>query len=78
MNASASRPERIFSEGMLCGMLLIIGANGLHWFITPAAHPDAGLMNIIGAMLQVVVSFVAAFSLSRRARRRFGAEPTRA
>lgn len=61
---------------MLSGMFLIIGANGLHWFITP--HPGAGLLNIVGAMLQVVVSFVAVFSLSRRARRRSGAEPTRA
>ncbi len=47
--------RRMFNLGVAAGMLLIIGAQALHWFITP--HPDASSAREVAVALQAIVSF---------------------
>ena len=34
--------KKAFDRGLLTGLLLMLGGQGVHWFITPQSHPDAG------------------------------------
>lgn len=47
--------KRAFNLGVFAGMLLIIGAQALHWFITP--HPEASSVRAMAVTLQALVSF---------------------
>lgn len=57
-----------FSQGLLTGMLLTIGAGTAHWFITPA-HVTASRARTIAVAVQAIVAFgVAALLWIRHAR----------
>ncbi len=60
----SDRPE--FRRGVIAGMCLVIAANALHWFITPAAHPDASTARQFGVAAQVVVCLAILWWLGRR------------
>jgi len=53
-------------------MMAIVGGKGIHWFITPAAHPDAGTGQVVAVGLQVVVGLGMAYYAWRRASPRSG------
>ena len=63
-----ARPE--FARGVLCGMLLMVAAASLHWFITPMAHPDATTLRAVGVATQTVASLLGAWWFSRTPRMR--------
>jgi hypothetical protein len=44
-------------------MLVVIGADALHWFITPAAHPDASTGRTLAVALQAVLALGIAIGL---------------
>jgi len=57
-----------FTQGLLTGMFLMIGASTTHWFITPA-HFDASRARTIAVAVQAVLAFgVAAILWIRHAR----------
>jgi hypothetical protein len=60
--------QQAFRRGVLCGMLVIVAANGVHWLITPMAHPDAGSVATALVVAQVVVCAVGAAWLYARRR----------
>jgi hypothetical protein len=60
------RPD--FYRGVATGMLAIIAADAFHWFITPAAHPDASGARQLGVAIQAVVCITGAWWLARRPR----------
>lgn len=51
-------------------MMTIVGGQGLHWFFTPAAHPDAGTGQVIAVGLQVVIGLGVSYYAWRRAYRK--------
>ena len=53
-----------FAHGVAAGMLLVFGAEALHWFITPAAHPGASALVTTGMTLQAVVGVVGAVAIA--------------
>jgi hypothetical protein len=57
-----------FSDGVLCGMLLMVGSSAIHWFITPMSHPDASTAREVGAAIQGLLGFGGAAALFLRAR----------
>lgn len=63
-------PERrVFDAGLLAGILAMIGAQAIHWFITPIAHDASTVRNGLVAA-QAVVGFGAAAWLIYRYRPR--------
>ena len=52
-----------FGHGVAAGMLVVIGADALHWFITPAAHPGASALLSVGVALQAVVALGVAIGI---------------
>lgn len=44
-----------FQSGVIAGMLLMLGAQALHWFIAPGAHPDASQLRHVGVALQAAI-----------------------
>lgn len=58
------RPE--FYRGAMTGMLFILAADSLHWFITPAAHPVASTARSIGVAVQAVLFLAGAWWFWRR------------
>jgi hypothetical protein len=52
-----------FSQGVLAGALIMVGADSLHWFITPAAHPGASTGRTLAVALQAVLAFGIAIAL---------------
>jgi hypothetical protein len=59
-----------FADGVLAGLLLSLGAQAIHWFITPMAHPDASTARELGVVIQAAVGFGGALWLCLRQRRR--------
>lgn len=68
--SSISPTQDRFLAGVLCGVLLMWGADGIHWFITPVSHPDASTAQSLGVAAQVILSNGIAVWLWYRARRR--------
>lgn len=62
-------PPDSFGSGVLAGMLLAAGAQALHWFVTPAAHPDASTAQAVGVAAQAALGFGVAGRLAWRGRR---------
>jgi hypothetical protein len=62
--------QKSFDRGMLAGMLLMLGAIALHWFITPMRHPDAGTIEYWLTGIQAVVGIGGAIWLIVRRRAR--------
>ena len=58
--------SEVFGRGALAGMLAMVGAIAVHWFITPARHADAGRWAQIAALVQLVVGFGGAVWLTWR------------
>lgn len=46
--------DSVMKHGILAGMLWILAADGMHWFIMP--HRDAGVVRTILVALQVLAS----------------------
>lgn len=46
-----------FDRGLFAGVLLMFGASAIHWFITPAAHPDASTVRHVGVFAQALIGF---------------------
>jgi hypothetical protein len=67
---SISPAQDRFLAGVLCGMLLMLGAEGARWVITPFSHSDASTALSLGVAAQVILSNGAAVWLWYRARRR--------
>ncbi len=44
--------KKAFDRGLLAGLLLMLGAQGVYWFITPMSHPDAGSTQTALVVLQ--------------------------
>lgn len=57
---------RTFQHGMVAGMLLMLGADGVNWFITT---PESSNLRTVLAGLQVVICFAGAAWLVLRQRR---------
>ena len=62
-------PPDSFGPGVLAGTLFALGAQALHWFITPAAHPDASTAQAVAVAAQAALGFGVAGWLVWRARR---------
>ena len=62
--------QRSFDRGFVAGMLLMLGAYGVNWFITPMQHPDASTLQQLAAGIQVVVGVGGAIWLISRSRSR--------
>lgn len=60
------------SDPILGIALWFVAANGVHWLITPAAHPDASTFRYVWAWAEVVVCGLAGWRLIRRARKSGG------
>jgi len=56
-----------FNRGVLAGILLSLGAQALHWFITPD-HIHASALREVGVALQATVGFGGAWWLYARQR----------
>lgn len=67
-------PRRVFDNGMLAGMALMLGGISVNWLITPMSHPDASTARTIGIAVQAVVSFGLALWLILRRRPRASVE----
>ena len=52
-----------FSYGVLAGMLLMVGADAIRWFITQSAHPSASPTRTIAVALQALIAFGAAVGI---------------
>jgi len=63
-----------FYSGMLAGMLLMVAASGIHWFIM-VSHPNATALQRNGVIGQIVVGAAGAVWLIIRGRPRKSAEP---
>jgi hypothetical protein len=46
--------------GFLGGMMLMVAADGVHWLLTPLAHPDATALRSLLVIGQVVLGVVLA------------------
>ena len=53
-----------FPHGVAAGMLLVLGADALHWFITPAAHPGASATVTAAMAAQAVVGLLGAVAVA--------------
>lgn len=62
--------QKPFEWGVVAGMLLILGADALHWFITPMQHPDASTMMRLAMGAQAVVGIGGGVWLIMRQRAR--------
>lgn len=62
-------PDKYRTDQVLGIVLWFVAASGVHWLITPAAHPDASTLRHVWVWIQVVVCGVAGWRLVRRARR---------
>ncbi|MGH7576541.1 MAG: hypothetical protein ACREM1_15625 [Longimicrobiales bacterium] len=58
--------RRARGYGVLVGMLLMVSANGLHWFITPA-DLEASTIRKVAVVAQVLVAAALALWVWRRA-----------
>jgi hypothetical protein len=47
-------------------MFVMLAAYSLHWFITPAAHPDAGTARNVGVAVQAALCIGGAWWFARR------------
>jgi drug/metabolite transporter (DMT)-like permease len=47
-------------------LMAMVGGQGLHWFFTPAQHPEAGTGQFVAVALQVVVGLGLAYYAWRR------------
>ena len=61
----------LFNRGLLTGMLLMLGAQAVHWFITPISHPDAGALRTTGVGVQAAIGFGGALWLFVRQRSKY-------
>lgn len=61
--------DRSFERGVAAGILLMLGADAGHWFITPAAHPTATLAQTAGVWAQLIVGLGGSGWMLWRARR---------
>ncbi len=60
--------QKAFDYGMLAGVFLMLGANGVYWFISSWSS-EISLMQTILVIIQLVIGIgVAAWFLIRRAR----------
>lgn len=62
-------PNRSFELGLFTGLLLMFGADAIHWMITGSAHPDASTVRQILVVVQALVGFGGAVLLYQRARK---------
>ena len=46
-------------------LLSLVGAQAVHWFITPLQHPDAGLFRTSAVVVQAVLGIAGAVWLLR-------------
>jgi len=53
--------RKSFNLGVVVGMLLLVGAQAIHWFIS--SYPDGSSGRVIGVALQAVVGFGTAAGL---------------
>jgi hypothetical protein len=67
--------QKSFDWGMVAGVLLMLGANALHWFITPMRHPDATTFQQLATGAQAVVGVGGAIWLITRWRVRRASTP---
>jgi hypothetical protein len=68
-----SDPRDLFLRGAFCGMLLMLSAQSIHWFITPA-HLEASNLRVAGVAIQALVALGIAAFIYLRARSSFGAK----
>jgi threonine/homoserine/homoserine lactone efflux protein len=62
--------DKGFDRGLLAGVLLMLGASAMHWFITPMAHPGASTLQRVGVIAQALIGFGGFAWLTWRNRRR--------
>lgn len=63
--------DATFIKGLFAGILLMLGGQAGHWFITPLAHPDASTLRHVLVALQAVIGFGGGawfFSAARKSR----------
>ena len=53
-----------FAHGLAAGFLLALGAEALHWFITPAAHPGVSGTITAAMAAQAVVGLLGAGAIA--------------
>lgn len=44
-----------FRSGVVVGLLAMVGAQAIHWLITPGNHPGASTVRTIGVVIQAIV-----------------------
>jgi hypothetical protein len=64
---SARNDRRVWAVVAL--LMAIVAGQGIHWFFTPAVHPDAGAGQVAAVALQVLVGLGVAYYAVRKSRR---------
>ena len=49
--------RQAFDWGALAGMMIMVGAQGVHWMITPIGHPHASALQTWGVVVQIALGF---------------------
>ncbi len=57
-----------FGRGLVVGLFAMVGGQAVHWFLTPAAHPDATVLRTVGVGIQATAGFGVALWLAARQR----------
>jgi len=58
--------KKAFDRGLIAGVLLMLGAQGVYWFITPMSHPAAGSMQTALVVVQCLAGLGGGAWLIRR------------
>ena len=64
-----------FVSGMAAGVLLMVAASGMHWFIAPISHPNATVLQRNWVIGQIVIGAAGTAWLIIRDRSRKSAAP---
>ena len=57
-----------FRNGVIVGLLAMVGAQATHWLITPASHPDTGAVRTVGVVIQAILGFGGAIWIATKQR----------
>lgn len=57
-----------FVRGLMVVLLAMVGAQAVHWFLTPANHPDASVLRTFAVGVQAAAGFGGALWVALRQR----------
>ena len=60
--------DKLKSDYVLGGLLVLVAARGGNWLITPMSHPGATTLDYVLTWAQIIVCLVAGIRLIRRSK----------